>query len=266
MVHLGPPSSSLADRAEVLRALHVPGSPLLLANVWDVASARVVADTGARALATTSAGVARAAGEEDHDSMGSDLAFAAVARIAAAVAVPVTADLERGYGLPPHDFASRLLAAGAVGCNLEDTDHHGPDVLVDVDIQAEFLHAVKTAARERGVDVVLNARVDVFARRGGEAAAGADEAIARARAYLDAGADCVYPILLADEAVIGRFVDAVQAPVNIYLRPGTPSVAELGRLGVARVSVGSSLARVALDATQRAAAGFLAGDPGPLFG
>jgi 2-methylisocitrate lyase-like PEP mutase family enzyme len=171
-----------------------------------------------------------------------------VARVAAAVSVPVTADLEAGYGLPAGELVERLHAAGAVGCNLEDTDHHGPDVLVPA-----VTHAARVAAVKGAGDVVVNARVDVFARRIGtpeeQLAAGTD----RARRYLDAGADCVYPITLADEAAIASFVEAVEGPVNILARPGAPDVATLARLGVARISVGSGLFRTAMGAARAAA-------------
>jgi 2-methylisocitrate lyase-like PEP mutase family enzyme len=217
-----------------LRGLHVPGDPLVLPNAWDAASARLVVDAGFPVVATSSAAVARALGSEDHEQMGADDALAAIERIARAVDVPVTADFESGYGLPPDEIAERLLAAGAVGCNLEDSDHRKPGTLVDVDVQAARLAAVRAAAGDR---LVINARVDTFARRLPDAL---DEAIARGRRYVDAGADCIYPILAGDEADIEAMVDALGV-VNVLLRPGAPSVARCAELGVARVSVGSGL-------------------------
>jgi len=155
----------LAAEAEALRGLHRRGAPLLLANVWDPPSARVAEAGGLAAIATASAAVAPVNGYEDHGKLPPEVAFGALARIAAAVALPVTADLEDGYGLPPDDLVRRVLAAGACGLNLEDSDHGGGG-LVDPERHAEKIAAVKAAARARGVDLVLNARVDVFAHGG----------------------------------------------------------------------------------------------------
>lgn len=226
----------MADAA-ALRALHVPGSPLVLANAWDASSAVAVAAAGFPAVATSSAAVALSLGSGDHEQMGADVAFDAVARIVGAVDLPVTADIESGYGLSPVEVAARLVRAGAVGCNLEDSDHGSPGSLVDVDAQSERIAAVRAAA---GDGIVINARVDTFVRRLPDALG---EAIARGRRYLDAGADCVYPIVAGDEGDIEAMVDALGV-VNIMLRPGAPSTARLAELGVARISVGSGLFRV----------------------
>jgi 2-methylisocitrate lyase-like PEP mutase family enzyme len=259
--------TTFSELAASLRALHRPGEPLVLANAWDAASARVVVEAGYPAVATTSGGVARSLGEEDTDAIDPDVAYAAVARIARAVGdVPVTADIVRGYGRAPGDIVERLRAAGAVGCNLEDTDHYGDAALVGVDEQAAFLAAVKDAGRRAGVDLVVNARIDVFVRNPGEPTAHVGAALERGRAYLDAGVDCVYPIGLADADAIHAIVDALDAPVNVLLRPGAPSIAELAALGVARVSVGSALARHSLSAAARAATALRQGDPTILFG
>jgi len=216
--------------AAALRALHVPGDPLVLPNAWDAATARLVRDAGFPAVATTSSGVAEALGYEDGERTPAEEMLAAVARIARAVDVPVTADLEAGYGLEPGELARRLVAAGAVGLNLEDTDHANHPALQPVDEQARRIMAVKA-----GADVVLNARIDVHIRGGST-----EDALARAHAYREAGADCVYPIGVADEATIAAFVDT-GAPVNILLRPGAPPIARLAELGVARVSLGHFL-------------------------
>ena len=182
-------ASALSAQADQLRGLHVPGSPLLLVNAWDPPSARRLAHDGYPAIATTSAGVAEALGYEDGNVTPPDEMLAAVARIAAVVDVPVTADLEAGYGLEPRELVEGLLQAGAVGLNFEDTDHE-TGALTDAELHAERLAAIKQAGRDSGVDVVLNARVDVFLR-GGEL----DDAVRRGRLYAEAGADCVYPIL-----------------------------------------------------------------------
>ncbi|HEY0492741.1 MAG TPA: isocitrate lyase/phosphoenolpyruvate mutase family protein [Candidatus Dormibacteraeota bacterium] len=243
----------LARQAAQVRALHRPGNPLLLPNAWDAASARLVAGAGFPVIATSSGAVADSLGYEDDNSMPAQEAFAAVSRISANVSLPVTADMEAGYGLSPEDFVDRLLAAGAVGCNLEDTDHRGSG-LVDAEGHAARLGAVKAAAKKAGVDIVLNARVDV-PLRGKPAPDLIAEAIRRARLYRAAGADCVYPIFLDDEKAIANFVEAVDSPVNILLLKGDlGDVARIGGLGAARVSMGSGLRSVADEAVKTALA------------
>ncbi|HEX4815825.1 MAG TPA: isocitrate lyase/phosphoenolpyruvate mutase family protein [Nonomuraea sp.] len=220
------------DMAGALRALHVPGSPLVLPNVWDAHSARAVRDAGFPAVATGSAAVSRVLGYEDGEQTPAGAMMAAISRVVAAVDVPVTADVERGYGLKPAELAERLAETGAVGCNLEDSDPR-TGAMVDPEAQAEFLAEVRAAAP----DLVINARVDLYIR-------GLDsrtEAVERGRRYLEAGADCVYPIGLGDEAGIRALVAELGAPVNIHFRPGTPSLGRLAELGVARVSFGSGL-------------------------
>ncbi|MEU0569724.1 isocitrate lyase/phosphoenolpyruvate mutase family protein [Nonomuraea sp. NPDC005983] len=223
------------DRAAVLRALHVPGAPLVLPNVWDAASARAVLEAGFPVVATGSAAVARVLGYDDGEATPVAEMMAAVARIARAVDVPVTADVERGYGLAPAELAERLAATGAVGCNLEDSDPR-TDELVEPEKQAAFLAEVRAAA---GPGLVINARVDTYLHGDGTRKA----AVERARLYLDAGADCVYPIWLSDEGEIGALVEEVGGPVNILFRPGAPLPGRLAELGVARVSYGHGLHR-----------------------
>jgi 2-methylisocitrate lyase-like PEP mutase family enzyme len=235
-----PSGSELAAGARALRALHRPGEPVVLRNAWDAASAKALA-AGAPALATTSVGVAEALGYADGGRLPAELAFAALARIVAAAGVPVTADAEAGYGLSADALVDGVLGAGAVGANLEDTDH-ARGGLRDREEQAAFLAAVRAAAAARGVDLVLNARVDVHLRGGG-----LDDGLARARAYREAGADCVYPILCHDEAAIGAYVEAAGI-VNVHLHPQAPPLARLAALGVARASYGATLFRVALEA------------------
>jgi 2-methylisocitrate lyase-like PEP mutase family enzyme len=225
---------ALAERAEALRRFHTGPRPLVLPNAWDAASARLVVKTGFPVVATSSGAIAATLGYEDNDSMPLDEAFGVVARITRSVPVPVTADLEAGYRLSPKDLVERLLEAGAVGCNLEDTDHHGDTDLLDAGENAERLRAVRHAATQAGVDIVLNARVDVL-RREGDRRELFEEAVRRARLYLQAGADCVFPIRLADDALIGEFVRRVEGPVNV-VGAGAPPLARLAELGVARVS------------------------------
>lgn len=235
--------SSLAQR---LRSLHHGERPLVLANVWDPGTARIVAarpDTAA--IATSSAAVAEANGYADHEQMPADVALAAVAAIVNAVPdLPVTADMESGYGLPPDEFGTRLLATGAVGCNYEDSNHAEPGTLRAAEEQAERIAALRAAAPH----LVVNARVDVFLLQAGSVDEQLAEAVRRSRLYLDAGADCVYPIGLADEAVIDAFVQQVAGPVNILARRGAPSIERLAQLGVRRVSVGGGLYRSAMKA------------------
>jgi 2-methylisocitrate lyase-like PEP mutase family enzyme len=233
----------LRELCDALRALHVPGTPLVLPNAWDAASARAVVAAGFAAVATTSGGVAEALGYEDEERAPAAEMFAAAARIAKAVDVPVTADVESGYGLPADALVEALIAAGVAGCNLEDTDHqtHG---LTSIDRQADRLAAVREAADRRAYPLVINARVDVFlAGYGQRFREQLDDGIARARAYVDAGADCVYPIFLQDDGAIARFVTAAGAPVNILATPKAPSISRLAEVGVARVSYGSSIQR-----------------------
>jgi len=208
----------------------------VLPNAWDAASARAVVAAGFPVVATTSAGVAGALGYDDHQGAPTDEMFAAAARIVRSVDVPVTVDSEAGYGLEPAELVAALDEAGAAGCNLEDTDH-STRTLRDVEEHADWLRRV------RGADstLVINARIDVFLTGDGDV----EEALRRARAYFDAGADCVYPIMLAERAVLARFVTEAGGPVNVLANAG--SLAELSALGVARVSHGGLLYRQTMD-------------------
>jgi 2-methylisocitrate lyase-like PEP mutase family enzyme len=257
---------TLQARAAALRALHYrSGEPLVLANVWDAASARVVAGAGATAIATSSLAVAVSLGYEDRDTMAPDAVFGAVSRVAGAVSLPVTADLEAGYGLVARELVERLIAAGAVGCNLEDSDHHGGAVLVDAGVQAERIQAVRAAAEVAGVDILVNARTDAYIRELGDPAVRLDETLRRGRMYLEAGADCVYPIGMTGRDEISAVVGGLDGPVNIWLRPASPSIAELARLGVARISVAAALHRASMAGTRSAAEALYRGDTSVLF-
>jgi 2-methylisocitrate lyase-like PEP mutase family enzyme len=247
---------TLGRKAHVLRALHRPGDPLVLANVWDCGSARVLAAAGAPAIATTSAGIAFSRGYPDGQRIPRELMLAEVTRIAAAVSVPVTADLESGYGEKPEALerlAADALAAGAVGLNLED--HVGPRdaPLVDMSLQLEKIHALREACSRHGVPLVINARTDAFLRGLGSLPEMLDDSIRRGRAYRDGGADCIFVPGVTDPEVIGRLIREIDAPVNVLAGAGSPPIAELARLGVARVSLGSGPARAALTAFDRIA-------------
>jgi 2-methylisocitrate lyase-like PEP mutase family enzyme len=227
----------LSEKRARLRAMHDHDRPLILPNAWDAASARAFADAGFAALASASHAVADSLGYEDGEKAPAVEMFAAAARITRSVDVPVSIDAEAGYGLAAGELADRLREAGAAGCNIEDTVHGN---LTPADAAAERIAALREADRE----LVINARVDVFIR-GAEAAL--EEAVARARAYLEAGADCVYPIGVTDESVLGELVKRVPGPVNVLYLPHGPSLARLGELGVGRVTFGPGLQRATLN-------------------
>ncbi|WJV45122.1 isocitrate lyase/PEP mutase family protein [Streptomyces flavofungini] len=243
--------------ATAFRALHTPGTPLVLPNAWDLASARVVESAGAAAVATTSAGLAWALGAADGDRLPRDRALAAVAAITAAVDVPVSADIESGYAEDAAGVADTVraaLAAGVVGVNIEDALYGAAEPLRPVAEQAERIAAARGAADAAGVPLFVNARVDTYLRGVGE---GPDARLAltleRAAAFLAAGADGVFvPGAVAPDTV-KALVEGVDGPLNVMAGPGAPAVAELAGLGVARVSVGSGIAQ-AVHALVRGAA------------
>jgi 2-methylisocitrate lyase-like PEP mutase family enzyme len=236
----------VTSKTAVLRSLHHAPEPLVLPNAWDAASARLVEAAGFPAVASASAAVTASLGYADHEDAPVDEMLAAAARICRAVEVPVTIDAEAGYGLPPGELADRLAAAGAAGCNVEDTDHRNGG-LRDATEQAEWLGALRAAAP----DLVVNARVDVFIQEWGAPEGRVEETLRRGRLYLEAGADCVYPILVADEQTIAALVDGIPGPVNVLYRPGVPSLARLAQLGVRRISFGPGIHRAAEAATRR---------------
>ena len=243
-------TTELQSRCDLLRSLQRPGDPLLLPNAWDVASARAVVAAGFPVVATTSGGVAATLGYEDHEGAPADEMLAAAARIVRGVEAPVTVDAEAGYGMEPAELVAALRTAGAAGCNLEDTDH-ATGSLRDPGRHAEWLTAVRQAATADGYPLVINARVDVFLGPFVAGGSGAQdelvpEAVRRANAYLEAGADCVYPIVLCEADALRRFTSEVHGPANVLRLPQTPSLAELAALGVARVSWGTLLYRDAI--------------------
>jgi 2-methylisocitrate lyase-like PEP mutase family enzyme len=235
-------SSDLERECERLRSLHVPGNPLVLPNAWDVATARAVVEAGFPVVATTSGGVAAALGYEDHEGAPAKEMFAAAARICGRVEVPVTVDAEAGYGMEPGELVTALREVGAAGCNLEDTSHPA-ETLRDPDQQAEWLQGVRAAASDQGYGLVINARTDVFlaSRGNGDQGGLVPEALRRARAYFEAGVDCVYPIALWEADPIAAYITEAGGPVNILAIPNAPSVSELAELGAARVSYGGRL-------------------------
>jgi 2-methylisocitrate lyase-like PEP mutase family enzyme len=243
------------ERAQRFRALHDRSRVLLLPNAWDAGSARVFADLGFDAIATTSGGVAWSLGYADGEHAPLAEVTAAIRRIVRVVSLPVTVDFEAGYGESPAAVAAGVRAvidAGAVGINLEDGIRH--ERMREVDDAAQRIAVAREAAREAGVPIVVNARIDswIIASDGGVDER-VEETLRRARAYLAAGADCIYPIALADPDAIARVCSALDAPVNIGARAGLPDVAELGRLGVARISTATRLASLALSSAREAA-------------
>ncbi|MFE1174658.1 isocitrate lyase/phosphoenolpyruvate mutase family protein [Streptomyces sp. NPDC058773] len=225
--------------AAALRALHHgPDLPLVLPGPWDAASARVFADAGFSALATPSAGIAASLGYEDGATPADEM-FAAVTRIVRAVDIPVSADVEAGYGLSAEELVARLLDAGAVGCNLEDTDHT-TGTLRDAHQQADRLAAVRA---EAGDALVINARIDSYLR----GVRDQEEAIRRGRLYAAAGADCVYPILAPPPHLAG-LAAAIGLPVNAVVTPDGPSPRALGALGASRITFGPGLQQRAMAA------------------
>ncbi|WP_433609050.1 isocitrate lyase/PEP mutase family protein [Dactylosporangium sp. CA-139114] len=243
----------MTNRAARFRALHTATDPLVLVNAWDAASARVVAAAGAPAIATTSAGVAWTLGAPDGDALTRDQALEHLARIVRAVPadLPVTADIESGFGATPAEVAETIrgvIAAGAVGVNLEDTARDGDTAgLRDVAGQQARIAAARAAAEDAGVELYINARVDTYFR------GRPDETVGRAEAYLAAGATGIFVPGVADADTIAGLAKAIPAPLNVLAQPGTPSVGELAALGVARVSLGSWIAEAAYALARRAA-------------
>ncbi|MFI9823063.1 isocitrate lyase/phosphoenolpyruvate mutase family protein [Streptomyces sp. NPDC052013] len=239
------------SKAHTFRALHhhrAPGDPLVLPGPWDAASARVFAEAGFPALATPSAGVAASLGYADGETPADEM-FAAVARITQAVDIPVSADVEGGYGLAPKELVERLLEAGAVGCNLEDSAH---GVLKDPHAHADWLAEVRSVAADA---LFVNARIDTFLR----GVTDPERAVERAALYVAAGADCVYPIR-APAAVLPLLRAGIQGPVNVFapLDGEGPSLTALGELGATRITFGPELQRRAARALRDIAAGLTA--------
>lgn len=233
---------TLSEKAALFRRLH-HGPPILrLANVWDAASARLVERAGFPAVATGSAGVAFALGYPDGEGVPLEEMLGAVRRIARVVSVPVTADLMAGYD-DMEKTIEGLVAAGGVGLNLEDFQN---GALVDVPGQVAKIRVIRRTGERLGVAVVINARCDIFLEQIGDAATRFDRTIERLQAYKEAGADCLFVPGVRDEETIGRLGRAVQFPLNILAGPGTPPIARLQELGVARLSLGSGPMRATL--------------------
>ncbi len=250
---------SQSERAAYFRQLH-SNRPLVLPNAWDVASARVIELAGALAIATTSAGISWTFGRSDGQKLQRAEMIQVIRNIVQTVKVPVTADIEGGYGSGSvHDVAETvqaLIAIGVAGINLEDSPGRD-EVLLAPDEHAERIRAARKAAVAAGGDLVINVRTDVYLFEVGAPETRFDEAVQRANLYRAAGADCLFVPGVIDADTIAALVRAIDGPLNIMAMPGAPSISQLGELGVTRVSVGPAIALVALAATQRAASELL---------
>lgn len=243
-----------AEKAERFRKLH--GGPRILAlpNVWDAASARILEEAGYPAIATSSAAVAFSLGYPDGQRISREQMLEVVARIAHAVRVPVTADMESGYGTTVKDMvetARAVVAAEAIGMNLEDVTGDDERSHVDLALQVEKIRAIKETSASQGVPLVLNARTDIYLMPIGEEATRFERAVERLRAYRKAGADCLFAPGVSDRDTIAKLVKAIGAPLNILMSTGCPSLAELEKIGVARASAGSAVMRATLGLVRR---------------
>ncbi len=249
------PLKSQKEKAEDFRALHHGKRILVLPNGWDVPSARVFEDAGFPAVATSSAGMLVSLGYPDGEVVGRDEFVSAVRRIAQVLSVPVSADIVAGFGKTTKEVVATvraILKTGAVGINIEDFAH-ATKKLYPVERQIENVKAIRKLAETSRVPLVINARTDALRFAEGDEEARIKEAIRRATAYRDAGADCVYPMGLIDATSIARFVKALDFPINVMVRKGLPPVSELQRLGVARVSFGPTASYAAMGLLKRAA-------------
>lgn len=226
--------------AETFHGLHRKGDPLVLFNAWDVATAKTIAKA-APAIATSSGAVASALGYADGENVPFDVVTGLVSRMTASVSIPVSIDLEAGYGDTPDaaaKSATRLLKAGAIGINIEDGLSAGKRQLVVPEQHAAKINAMRDAAREFGVHLFINARTDPFLLKFGPPDQCLNEAARRAKIYADAGADGIFVPGLTDLALIEKLVQLTPLPVNIMVTQGAPEIAELARVGVRRVSLG----------------------------
>jgi 2-methylisocitrate lyase-like PEP mutase family enzyme len=249
-------NAKLSTKAEAFRAMHTSGPILLLPNAWDVVSARIFVKAGARAIATTSAGIAFALGYPDGEKVSREEMLQVVARIARGVDVPVTADIEAGYATTLQGLGETIHAvidAGAIGFNLEDATGNSALPLFEMEEQLARIQAAREAGDRAGVAVVINARTDVYLAQVGEPSGRFEEAVRRANAYREAGADCLFVPGVTDLPTLTSLVHRISGPLNVLAGVGSPSVSELSRIGVARLSVGSGIMRATLGVAREAA-------------
>jgi 2-methylisocitrate lyase-like PEP mutase family enzyme len=243
-------------KAEAFRAMHRGPNILVLPNAWDVASARIFEESGVAAIATTSAGIAFTLGYPDGQKISRDEMLSCVSRIAAKVKIPVTADVEAAYGDRPEDAAltaRAVIEAGAVGLNFEDGTDDPQNPLTDLSRQLEKIAAMRQTAQSLGIPLVLNARTDVYLSQVGKAEGRFAEAVRRLVAFRDAGADCLFVPGLRDLPTIAQLVRELHHPINILAGPGSPTIPELQKIGVARVSLGSAPMRATLGVARKIA-------------
>lgn len=241
------------EQARAFRQLHAGPRILVLPNAWDVITARVIESAGFAAIATSSAGVAWALGYADGQRISRGEMLAVVRRIASSVRVPVTADMEAGYGPTPEaaaETARGVIAAGAVGLNLEDGTNDGR--LVDVALHQDRIRASREAGAAAGVPLVINARTDAFDVKEWSPTERLTAAVRRANAYRAAGADCLFVPFVSDAATIGKLAREIEGPLNVIAGPPAPPIPELERLGVRRASLGPRVVQAALGLVRRA--------------
>jgi len=247
---------SQREKAEEFRSLHHAQRILVLPNAWDVPSARIFEDAGFPAIATSSAALAVSRGYPDGEKIGKDELFWVVKKIAGALTVPLSADIETGFGTTTDQLSNtidRVIEAGAVGVNIEDISNFDEKSLLPTEKQVERIHAVRKISESLGVPLVINARTDAYRFGPGDEKAKLEEAIRREKAYEDAGADCLYPIGLTDKESITTFIKSVKKPVNIMARKGAPTVIELQEIGVKRLSLGPGPMYAAMGLLRRIA-------------
>ncbi len=247
---------SKREKAEKFLSLHHAEHILVLPNAWDVPSARVFEDAGFPAIATSSAGLSVSLGYPDGEKISRDELFSAVRRIASALTVPLSADIEAGFGSTIDQLTETIrgvIDAGVVGINIEDIADFETRSLIPVEKQVERIKAIRKFSHSQGISLVINARTDAFRFGAGSEKARVEEAIRRATAYAEAGADCLYPMGLTDKESISTFVKAVSKPVNIMARKGAPTIPELEKIGVARVSLGPGPIYAAMGLLKRIA-------------
>jgi 2-methylisocitrate lyase-like PEP mutase family enzyme len=243
-----------AEKAEQFRQLHHGPRILVLPNAWDVASALILEEAGCPAIATTSGGIAASLGYPDGQRISRQEMLDVVGRIARAVRVPVTADMEAGYGTTPQDMAETaraVVAAGAVGLNLEDVTGADASLHVELPLQLEKIRTIREVSSSLGVPLVINARTDIYLVPIGDPATRFERTVERLRAYRQAGADCLFAPGLRDGETIAKLVQALAAPLNILVLPGCPAIAALEKMGVARASMGAGVMRAALGVVRR---------------
>ena len=238
---------TLADRATALLALHQPGNPVILPTVWDAWSARLATDAGFAALTVGSHPVADSIGKPDNEGMSFDDLLARVPQITAAVDVPVSVDIESGYGLPARQLIEGLLSVGAVGLNIEDTVHSEGKRLRSASEHAELVGALRAAADQAGVHIVINARTDLFLRKEGDERDRVQRAVARLTEAAAAGADVLYPVGRHDPETLRRLTNELPLPVNAIALPDQDDPASFGPLGVGRISFGPFLQAALAD-------------------